>query len=558
MGPSEREARLSDARDAARDLVDRYWEQLLQDEPLLGTMVGDERYDDRLSDPSEAGRAARETLHRSALEELALLERDLDDEALRTTLDVLEAIAARELAGLEHRVDRLSAVSHLWGPAALIGELASMQRADTPERVDRYVARLSATPAFYEAVVDVMRDGVEAGVTAPRVVVERSVAQVERLLATPLEGSPALVPLSQEDEAGRTRVVEALRDHFMPALARYLEALRGYLPAATETIGLSALPGGDEIYAAQILSWTSLPLEADAVHDLGVADLRKIQDERRASAERIGAPDAAGAVALLDERGNRATSREQLVALAERQVQRGWDTAPAWFGTMPSENCEVKPVEEFREADMPFAFYQPPSADGSRKGIYYVNAGDLEGKPLHHHATTTYHEANPGHHFQIALEQEMGERPALRRFGGLMAGSAFAEGWGLYSERLADEMELFEDEAEHLGMLEMQGMRAARLVVDTGIHAFGWSRERAIELLESAGVARVDAVIETDRYITLPGQALTYKIGQFEIEQQRAAAAERDGDAFSLPGFHDRLLSLGSLPLSALRRELAR
>jgi uncharacterized protein (DUF885 family) len=260
----------------------------------------------------------------------------------------------------------------------------------------------------------------------------------------------------------------------------------------------------------------------------------------------------------MDERGNRAESKEQLLGLATRQVEKGWEAAPTWFGRLPSGNCEVKPVEEFREADMPFAFYQPPSADGTRKGVYYVNGGDLERKPLHHLATTTYHEANPGHHFQIALEQEMGERPALRRFGGLMAGSAFAEGWGLYSERLADEMELFEDEAEHLGMLEMQGMRAARLVVDTGIHAFGWSRERAIELLESAGVARVDAVIETDRYITLPGQALTYKIGQFEIEQQRAAAAERDGDAFSLPGFHDRLLSLGSLPLSALRRELAR
>jgi uncharacterized protein (DUF885 family) len=549
---------MTDASEAARALVDRYWEQLLEDEPLLGTMVGDERHDDRLPDPSEAGRAAREALHRSALEELALLDRDLDDEGLRTTLDVLEAISTRELAGLEHRVDRLSSVSHLWGPGGLIGELASMQRADTPDRLDRYVARLSATPGFYDAMLDVMRDGVAAGVTAPRVVVERAVGQVERLLATPLGSSPALVPVPEGDEAGRERVVGALRDRFVPALSRYLDALREYLPSATETIGLSALPGGDEIYAAQILSWTSLPLEAPKVHDLGVEDLERIQDERRTSAERIGAADPEGAIALLDERGNRATSREQLVALAERQVEKGWEAAPAWFGRMPSENCEVKPVEEFREADMPFAFYQPPSADGTRKGIYYVNAGDLEGKPLHHLATTTYHEANPGHHFQIALEQEMGERPPLRRFGGLMAGSAFAEGWGLYSERLADEMGLFEGESEHLGMLEMQGMRAARLVVDTGIHAFGWSRERAIDLLRSAGVAHVDAVIETDRYITLPGQALTYKIGQFEIEQQRADAAKRGGDTFSLAAFHDRLLALGSLPLSALRRELAR
>jgi len=549
---------MTDDSKAARALVDRYWEQLLEHEPILGTLVGDERFDDRLPDPSEAGRAAREALHRSALEELALLDRDLDDEGLRTTLDVLEAIAARDLAGLEHRVDRLSAVSHLWGPGGLIGELASMQRADTPERLDRYVARLSATPAFYEAIIEVMRDGVAAGVTSPRIVVERAIAQVERLIATPLEQSPGVIPVPEDDDAGRSRVIEALERHFMPALVGYLEALRGYLPSATETLGLYALPGGDEIYAAQILSWTSLPLESRKVHDLGLEDLQRIQEERRLCAERIGAADPVAATALLDERGNRAGSRDELVALAEAQVAKGWDAAPAWFGRMPSENCAVKPVEEFREADMPFAFYQPPSADGSRKGIYYVNAGDLEGKPLHHLATTTYHEANPGHHFQIALEQEMGERPALRRFGGLMAGSAFGEGWGLYSERLADEMGLFADESERLGMLDMQGMRAARLVVDTGIHAFGWSRERAIALLEDAGVAHVDAAIETDRYVTLPGQALTYKIGQFELEQQRADAAKREGASFSLSAFHDRLLALGSLPLSALRRELAR
>ncbi len=543
---------------AAVALADRYWDQLIADEPLLGTMVGDERYDDRLPDPSEAGRAAREALHRSALEELALLDRDLADESVRTTLDVLEAIASRELESLEHRVDRLFAVSHLWGPGGLIGELASMQRADTPERVDRYVARLSATPHFYDATIDVMRDGVGAGVTAPRIVVERAIAQVERLLATPVAESPGVIPVGADDDAGRARVMEALERHLMPALGRYLDALREYLPSATETLGLSALPDGDAIYAAQILSWTSLPLEARAVHDLGVEDLERIQTERRACAERIGAPDPVAATALLDERGNRARSKDELLALAEAQVAKGWDAAPAWFGRMPSESCEVKPVEEFREADMPFAFYQPPSADGSRRGIYYVNAGDLEGKPLHHLATTTYHEAIPGHHFQIALEQEMGERPALRRFGGLMAGSAFAEGWGLYSERLAEEMGLFADDAERLGMLDMQGMRAARLVVDTGIHAFGWSRERAIALLEEAGVAHVDAVIETDRYVALPGQALTYKIGQFELERQRADAAASQGAAFSPSAFHDRLLSLGSLPLSALRRELAR
>lgn len=549
---------MSDA-DAARALVDRYWEGLLETEPLLGTQVGDERYDDRLPDPSDPGIAARETLHRGALEELALIERDLDDLGLRTTLDMLEAIAQRALAEIEHRLDRLQVVSHFWGPSQLLGELGSIQRADTPERLERYVTRLRAVPAYYAAVNEVARSGIATGVTAPTVVAERTIAQIERLLAMPVEESPALMCVPESDPDARAAVLDALREAALPGLASFLNVLREeYLASATETIGLSAVPGGEAMYEAEILSWTTLPLSAQHVHDLGVEDLAKIQEERRASAEVLGAPDPDAALRRLKEGGGNAiASKDDLKALAEDQVRRGWDAAPRFFGRMPLANCEVRLVEEFREADMAFAFYQPASEDGSRPGIYYVNGYELGDRPRHHLATTTYHEANPGHHFQIAIEQEMGDRPALRRFGGLMAGSAFAEGWGLYSERLADEMGLFVDEAERLGMLDAQAHRAARLIVDTGIHALGWPRERAIAQLEDAGVPHTDAVIETDRYITLPGQALAYKIGQFEIERHRAEATKRLGDAFSLPAFHDRLLALGSLPLPALRRELA-
>jgi uncharacterized protein (DUF885 family) len=544
---------------AARALVDRYWEGLLETEPLLGTQVGDERYDDRLPDPSEAGIGAREALHRGALEELALVDRDVDDLGLRTTLDMLEAIALRDLTEIEHRLDRLQVVSHFWGPSQLLGELGSIQRADTPDRLGRYLTRLRAVPAYYAAVSDVARSGLAVGVIAPRVVAERTIAQIERFLAVPVEDSPALMSVPESDAAGRDAVVDVLRSDALPALASFLAVLRDeYLPHATETIGLLALPGGEAIYEAEILSWTTLPLSARHVHDLGVEDLERIQEERRSSAEALGSPDPAIAVRSLNESGRNAIgSKEELKELAEEQIGRGWDAAPRFFGRRPRQNCEVRLVEEFREADMAFAFYQPASEDGSRPGIYYVNGFGLADRPRHHLATTTYHEANPGHHFQIAIEQEMGDRPALRRFGGLMAGSAFAEGWGLYSERLADEMGLFVDEAERLGMLDAQAHRAARLIVDTGIHALGWSRDRAIATLEDAAVPHTDAVIETDRYITMPGQALAYKIGQFEIERQREEAAKRLGDVFSLPAFHDRLLALGSLPLPALRRELS-
>jgi uncharacterized protein (DUF885 family) len=390
------------------------------------------------------------------------------------------------------------------------------------------------------------------------VVVERTIAQVERLLEAGAGHSPALQPVPGSDPDGRGRVLEVVRDVVEPALAGYVEALREYLPAATDTIGLFALPGGEAMYGTQILAYTTLALEARDVHERGVADLAKIQEERRRSAEALGQPDPGAALAALQASGrNTARSPEELVRLAEAQVAKGWEAAPACFGRMPTANCEVRAVEPFRERDMPFAFYNPPSSDGTRAGVYWVNTSELQHRPLHHLATTTYHEANPGHHFQITIEQEMGDRPPLRRFGGYLAGAAFCEGWGLYSERLADEMGLFEDEAERLGMLDAQGMRAARLVVDTGIHAFGWTRERAIALLEDAGVPTVDAEIEVDRYITMPGQALSYKIGQFEIERHRAEAERREGAGFSLTRFHDRLLSLGTLPLPALQRELA-
>jgi uncharacterized protein (DUF885 family) len=549
---------MSDTIDPARFLVDRYWDQLIEAEPLLGTLVGDERFDDRLPDPSEAGRSARHAMHRKALAELPSVDREVPDVGVRTSLDMLEAIARRDLAEIEHRLDLLQSVSHLWGPGQLLGELGSLQRADTPARLERYLARLGATPRYYEAVSDVAREGVRRGVTAPRVVAERSVAQVERLLATPVEESPAVMPVPETDPKGRERVVETLRTIALPAIQGYLDALKEYMPHATETIGLRALPGGDAIYAAQILSWTTLDIEAGKVHDMGVEDLERIQEERVLCADRLGFPDPATAIAELNRSGRNAVpNKGELVRLAEEQVQRGWDAAPRFFHRLPTRNCEVRPVEEFREADMPFAFYQPPSEDGSRPGIYYVNGYGLEDRPLHHLATTTYHEANPGHHFQIAIEQEMGDRPSLKRFGGLLAGAAFAEGWGLYSERLADEMGLFLDEVERLGMLDAQAHRAARLIVDTGIHAFDWSRDQAIAKLEEAGVPHVDAVIETDRYITLPGQALAYKIGQFEIERLRGEEAKEKGEAFSLKDFHDRLLALGSLPLPALRRELS-
>jgi uncharacterized protein (DUF885 family) len=220
-------------------------------------------------------------------------------------------------------------------------------------------------------------------------------------------------------------------------------------------------------------------------------------------------------------------------------------------------SCDVRPVEPFMERDAPPAFYYPPTVDGSRPGIYFVNTYDLPSRTLSNLAGTTYHEAVPGHHFQIALEMENPDLPVFRRRGSRLIGSAYAEGWGLYSERLADEMGLYRNDPERFDMLEAQAWRAVRLIVDTGIHALGRDRAWAIDLLrEGAGLSATDAGIETDRYIVWPGQALTYKIGHRVIARLRAELAARDGAAFDLRGFHDALLGHGSLALATLAREL--
>jgi uncharacterized protein (DUF885 family) len=542
---------------AALDLADRFWDRVLEFEPLVGTEVGDERFDDRLPDPSEDGLATQRSVYSEALREAGGIDREGLDETTRTTLDVLEAVCQRQLGAIELRTDRFYAVSHMFGPAALLADIGALQRADTPERLDRFVARLSAFPTFLRALGTVAEGGARAGQVVPALVVDRTIGQVERLLAGPVEESPAMLPVANGRAEDKDRVAAVIRDAVHPAYQGYLEALQRYRPSARETIGLLDLDGGAAIYAHEILTNTTLALDPQEVHDIGKAELEKIQDERARIAQALGYRSVESCLEEYQANGkNTARSREDMLQMVRDQVERGWEAAPHFFGRLPQANCEVRMVEEFREHDMPGAFYLAPTADGTRAGIYYVNTSDLAERPLHHTATTSYHEANPGHHFQLSIEQEYSDRPRLRRFGSAFVGTSFIEGWALYSERLADEMGLFLSEYERLGMLEAQGLRAGRLIVDTGIHALGWDRERCVQQLIDTGAPKVDAEIETDRYIAMPGQALAYMIGQLQIQTWRRQANERQGGDFDLKAFHDRLLGLGSLPLEALGREL--
>jgi uncharacterized protein (DUF885 family) len=540
------------------DLADRFWDWFLETQPLWATALGDERWNDRWDDPSPEGRQHEvDGLQRLLRDADAADSPDLTTDD-RITLDMLRVVAKLRLSHHEHRVWQMDAIDQLGGPQNLPGDMARFQRIDTPERLHTALARLAAYPAYMEHVKANIEEGRRAGRTAARAVVERTITQVRRAVQTPTQEHPLLMAHPEADPGTRAAIEAALERDVRPAMAAYLAALEDYAPSAREGEGICWLPDGDELYRYAILASTTLQEDPQAIHDYGLAQIESLNRERAEIARELGFADVAAFRAHLEQDPtNFATEPSQLVELARRQIEKADAVAPRYFGRLPRAACEVRAVEPHQEQEAPSAFYFAPAVDGSRPGIYFINTFDPSQRPLHRLATTTYHEAVPGHHFQIALEAELYDMPAFRRLGARLTGAAYPEGWGLYSERFADEIGLYEGPKERFGMLDAQAWRAARLVVDTGLHAFRWDRQRSVDFMKSAaGLTQLEAETETDRYIAWPGQALSYMTGQREIQALRAQLEARDGDRFDLRAFHDAVLGHGTLPLATLSRWL--
>ena len=540
-------------------LAERFWEAFLELNPISATINGDTRWDDRLPDPGPEGRAkARRLAEETRTAALAISPDGLSVEE-RITRDMLAVIGEMFIVEDDQRLDQLLVVDQMGGPQTLMPQLCQFQAADNPGRLDRFLARLHEYPKYMAANRELLSEALDSGLTAPRIVAQRTIAQLERMLAIPVDQAIIAQSVLCASDEDRERIRAVVRDEVYPADAAFLEALKGrYLGATREDPGIWSAPNGDALYRTQIRHWTTLDLDPEDVHQIGLDELSAIDDERRgiARAEGYGDDVVAYRNAIAADPANRPTSRAALVGRAEEDIERANAVAPRAFGRLPRTSCRVLPVEEFKEKDSPFAYYFPPAEDGSRPGTYYVNAYDLGSRTFPKLASTTYHEATPGHHFQITLEVEHPSLNRFRRLGSRLVGGAYVEGWGLYAERLADELGLYRDEGERLGMLDGQAWRAARLVVDTGLHALRWTRQQSIDFLLGAGLDDTDAVIETDRYICWPAQALTYKTGQREIERLRRELTARDGSSFDLREFHDQVLGHGSIPLATLAREL--
>jgi len=547
-----------DPNAAVNDLAERFWEGVLERDPLSATILGDERYDDRLPDLGDAGRAADAAAFHETLADAEAIGADGLDPEQVITRDMLMLVAQTHLEALELKQYQL-AINHIFGVQTMPVRIAQYQQADTPERLERLLTRFAAYPTAISQEIATLREGMADGRTGAAAPVRKLIGQIERMLALPTPDFPAVTMVQVADDDARERVRAATEAQIYPALQELRDFLVDeYESQARRQPGISATPGGEEAYRLAIRMNTTVSPDPDEVHRFGLEDLAHIEAEKDEIARRLGKRDRVALTrALSEDLANRPTAREQIVELASQQMSRAFAAAPTYFGRLPQAGCEVAAVEEYREREVPPAFYMPPSMDGSRPGRFYINTYQPEERQLHKIASITFHEAIPGHHFQLALEMELTGLPRFRIFGSRMAGVAYVEGWGLYCERLADEMGLYLSDEERFGMLDMQGFRAARLVVDSGIHAFGWSRERAIELMHERGsMPLVDAEIEVDRYTIWPGQALAYKIGQREIERARREVSELMGDRFDLRAFHDELLAHGSLPLATLRREI--
>jgi uncharacterized protein (DUF885 family) len=550
-------------------LLDRYWEDTLLLNPILATYVGDDRYDDRLPDFLSADHRARQKAHAERyLAELARFERAGLAGQERLSRDVLARDLEVLLEGLRYP-DWMIPVHQFDSPFTLLALLASgksVQPFRTPKDYDAFHGRLGRAVPIFDTAIANMRAGIRAGVVQPRVVIEKSLAQIDALAgAETAEGSVFWGAVASMPEsfsaAERARITAAYRARLggevLPAYRRLRDFLRGeYLPRARETVGLSALPGGREWYAHLVRASTTTDLTAERIHAIGLEEVARIRGQMDEVRRTVGFQGDLPAFFAHLRDDPRYYFRDPSALLAGyRELQKRVNAAlPRLFDVFPKADYEVREVEAFRAKSMAGAQYQPGTPDGRRPGVFYVNTSDLKAQPIFGMETLSLHEASPGHHFQISIAQEVTDLPKFRRFNGYVA---YSEGWALYAESIGRELGFFSDPMQWYGRLSDELLRAMRLVVDTGIHEKGWSREQAIRyMLESSSMAESDVVAEVERYIAVPAQALGYKVGQLAISSLRREAQAALGPRFDVKVFHRQVLVDGALPLGVLEAKV--
>ncbi len=564
-----------------------YWEAALEADPLLATAVGDRRYDDRMPDATPSGIATTRARAGVLLARLEAIDASALPPADRITASVLRESLGGDIAVLDADIGAWNVDSLEGIPAGLI-VIPDYQRIDTPASGDAMVDRWHAMTRFVDDHVANLRRSLVGGRVASLPPVDRTVALLDGLLAEPAERWPLCSPLAglrdgdadadagadADADAGagaadgparwttseRERFATDLRGAVETAVRPAFARLRAFLADELRPVARSAadpgvghVEGGPAAYRDLIRFHTSLDLEPETLHRTGLDEIARIDAELETLAGRVlGTRSREEAIDRL--RGDASlgyATRGEVLAAAVDALARAQAATPAFFGRLPRAACEVVPMGPHEEEHGTIAYYRGPAPDGSRPGQFYINLSAPRTRRRYEAEALAYHEAVPGHHLQIAIGQELDGIPEFRRHLGT---TAFFEGWGLYTERLADEMGLYSGDLDRIGVLSFDAWRAARLVVDTGMHALGWSRAAAIDFMtQHTALAANNIANEVDRYIVLPGQALAYKTGQLELLRLRAAARHRLGSTFDIRGFHDAALGEGAIPLATLR-----
>ncbi|HJP77150.1 MAG TPA: DUF885 domain-containing protein [Pseudonocardiaceae bacterium] len=535
--------------DTVTALADELVAAIVSEQPLEASMLGVTLDPDRLRDYSVSADAEL----RGRFAGIGARADAIDDAGLTGRERITRALISYEAAG---RIDRLDAreieytVSDFFiSPAPALLQALPTVAIDTPELADAFLTRLAKVPEFLAHAADRHRLGTESGRPLVRRLAEGAIRQLGDDTADLVRREPA-------DATARflARQEELISSAVCPAFAAYRAAIADLLPAARadDQVGLCWLPGGEATYASLARLHTTTGRTAQDMHDTGLALIESLAEEYRELGSRVfGTTDLTEIFTRLrDDPALRWESPEQVLDTARAVLARATDAAPRWFGVVARQPCTVRPTPPGAESSAVPMYYLPPALDGSRPGIYFANTANVTDRARTIAEAIAFHEGVPGHHFQHALMEELPELPLLHK---LVDANAYVEGWGLYSERLADEMGLYSDDLARLGMLVCDSMRAGRLVVDTGMHALGWSRQRAIDFLRDRTPMTISEIgTEIDRYIGYPGQALSYMVGRLEIQRLRANAENALGDAFDLRAFHDVVLGNGKLPLSIL------
>ncbi len=467
--------------------------------------------------------------------------------------ETVEGAVAQRVCRLE-----LWGVSTLAGWQASYATLARAQPVGSDTLRAQAMTRWQAFPRYVDAEIANLREGLRRGYVASRPVVEAVIRQLDGLLATPPDSSPFASPAQRDSSAGfRQEFVQVVANRINPAIRRYREFLAAeYLPRARETIAASATPGGLPCYRASVRRFTTLDLPADSIFELGQRELARLEAAiSELGGQLLGIRDVRALLRrLVTDTALTFRTRREIVDSSKAAIARAETAAPKWFGLLPKAPVVIEQHPEFRQRAGAVAQYNAAAEDGSRPGIFYINTYAPETQSRARIESTAFHEAVPGHHFQVTIAQERGGSHPIARY---VSNSGYVEGWALYAETVAGEMDLFSSDLGRMGLLASQALRAVRLVLDAGIHTRGWTRERAAEYLAAHTVISPSIVQgEVDRYISVPGQASSYMLGNLEIRALRTEAERRLGDRFDIREFHDRVLEDGALPLPMLRSKL--